>query len=689
MKRIAIVGGGPGGLFTALLLRQKCADQPEITLFEATARLGGKVLTKRFGAVPVLYEAGAAELYQYGSDPLRLLIKEILGLSVVPMAGQTVVLDGHILQSPADIERHYGQRTVEAIRQFDRMAHKARPFAGFYDGSLVEDNDHRLMGRTFASLLDDVPDEHARRYLRVLVHSDLAAEPHSITGLYGIDNYLMNDPRYCKLYSIEGGMEQLIDALAAEIDANVQLETSVWRIEKAGAGTYRVVSRRGSETRSEEFDAVVVALPHAWLPNITWGGDRLEAAIAAHLAHYDFPAHYLRISMLFREPFWRERIDGSYFMIDAFGGCCVYDEGARHDTGTYGVLAWLLAGNHAFAASNLGDEQLIDKALESLPAELARGRELFVEGHVHRWIGSVSARPGGRRIVDAGKRHQPESVEHPGLFLVGDYMFDTSINGALDSADYASDLVVDALNIPQVMVDSDYFDRYVGGEEYAETYDQRFDARCVAGLIKAAWGASPPYRLLDAGSACGLTLRAFETLGIDAWGIENNPFIHAQTPKRWKKKNLLCSVHELPFEDDAFDFVFETCLAYVPETYLDRAVQELRRVARCGVVLGSAVQEMPSELVEQYHLYYGVATLLTLEQWAERFRRHGFVPAIGDALAAARVWATRTQAHGGRHPYPSAKAMSLCFFTKLTVPQILSMPAPSSRPSVAASRALL
>jgi predicted NAD/FAD-binding protein len=32
-----------------------------VTLFEATARLGGKILTKRFDTIPAIYEAGVAE----------------------------------------------------------------------------------------------------------------------------------------------------------------------------------------------------------------------------------------------------------------------------------------------------------------------------------------------------------------------------------------------------------------------------------------------------------------------------------------------------------------------------------------------------------------------------------------------------------------------------------------------------
>ncbi len=40
---VGIVGGGPGGLMTAYAL-QKLADKPiQITLFEASHRLGGKI----------------------------------------------------------------------------------------------------------------------------------------------------------------------------------------------------------------------------------------------------------------------------------------------------------------------------------------------------------------------------------------------------------------------------------------------------------------------------------------------------------------------------------------------------------------------------------------------------------------------------------------------------------------------
>jgi len=53
LPRIAIVGGGPGGLLTAFFLQRMTNRPLRMTLFEASRRLGGKVLTPSFRAAPV------------------------------------------------------------------------------------------------------------------------------------------------------------------------------------------------------------------------------------------------------------------------------------------------------------------------------------------------------------------------------------------------------------------------------------------------------------------------------------------------------------------------------------------------------------------------------------------------------------------------------------------------------------
>jgi predicted NAD/FAD-dependent oxidoreductase len=450
MKRIAIVGGGPGGLFSAFLLEQKSGKKLDITLYEAAGRMGGKILTKRFHSAPVLYEAGVAELYRYGDDPLWLLLTRLLGLSVVNMSGNMVVFEGRILRNDADIKRHFGKDTARALRKFHRRGRTARPFSQFYDGGWPADNRHPWMKCTLTDLLAKVPDDVARRFIEVVIHSDLATEPHLTHGLYGIDNYLINESDYCQLYSIEGGVERLITSLAQRVSARVMLNARVDGIEKTGGGAYRICFDQGGRTESNDFDAVAVALPVYSLQRLAWGGKLLRTAVQNHTVRYDHPAHYLRISALFQEPFWRGTFNDSYFIHDAFGGCCVYDESARYDASSYGVLSWLLGGSDALAMNNCSDEMLIAKALDSIPPPITHSappRLGFIEGSVDRWIGTVNGMPGGRPIEGSRKRHYLEPKEHRGLILVGDYLFDSTINGAFDSADIATNMLLDHLGV--------------------------------------------------------------------------------------------------------------------------------------------------------------------------------------------------------------------------------------------------
>src|ERR1700738_2823306 len=87
MLDLAIVGGGPGGLMSAWYLKRKLGELCRVTILEASDRLGGKILTRKFDSAPATYEAGVAEIYDYsmtGPDPLRELIQDF-GLLAVAM----------------------------------------------------------------------------------------------------------------------------------------------------------------------------------------------------------------------------------------------------------------------------------------------------------------------------------------------------------------------------------------------------------------------------------------------------------------------------------------------------------------------------------------------------------------------------------------------------------------------------
>lgn len=680
--RVGIVGGGPGGLITAYFLEKRSPVGLQIKIFEQSDRIGGKILTRRFDRAPVPYEAGAAEIYGYAQtkpDPLHNLIRE-LGLGTIDMAGQAVVLDGHILASPEEIERHLGRKALHEIRRFHAETRRHISPIQYYNSGWPDENEHPLAGKSFQSLIERVRSRQARRYLKVAVHSDLATEPPRTSALFGAHNVLMEHPDYVRLYGIEGGMERLPEALSRAISAELATGCRATMVRKGEDGKYRVGWECAGGSGVDDFDALVVALPNCWLPAIEWGGRRLDRVMAEHNLYYDGAAHYLRICLLFREPFWRAAIPGSFFQLDRFGGCCVYDEGSRLELGGHGVLSWLLAGSEALLRSNLVDDELVRQALASLPQALAFGRELLIEGKVHRWVGAVGAPRVEHRIKGARARHLPDAKEHPGLFVVGDYLFDDTINGVLDSADIASRMVLRQLRVParpftllkpraeqeaSSQLKKSYFKYYDGKKGYDRAFEEYFDHEVIVKSIKAVWGAEPPYRLLDSGSANGLSIRAFAKSGVEAWGIENNAYIHKRTPAKLRPRNIFGDVRNMPFDDGLFDFVYDTTLCYVPEASVDRAIQELRRVARRGVIFGAITSDISAAVAaDEADVADGVQIWNSLPQWAERFLRNGFRLAILDGETLRKVRKLERRSNGGESWYADRDALRYAFFTK-------------------------
>lgn len=409
-------------------------------------------MTPQFDSAPVRYEAGAAEFYDYSNcgagsgagcadDALKELIAE-LGLSVSPMGGQSVVMGERWLANLDDIESHFGLRVRQSLETFHGQARDRLSPWEFYCSGGMEATPVDRPGRSFESYLRQSIHGPQRKIVENLIHSDLATEPSATSVEYGLQNYLMNDPAYMRLYAIDGGNEQLIDRLRDRVAATFRLNEPVQEILPGAHGRFRVRSRPDGEPRESEYDFVIVAVPHDALGGIRFGGARLSVAMAAHRDRYDHPAHYLRITILFRRPFWRGIMVDSYCMLDRFGGCCLYDESSRSIEPGWGVLGWLLAGEQARQSAVVPDDVLIGQALDSLPRRLGNARKWFLEGRVHRWIGAVNAIPGGVAPRSLDRRHQVDPEVHSRLFVVGDYLFDATLNGVLDSADYVSDWVV-------------------------------------------------------------------------------------------------------------------------------------------------------------------------------------------------------------------------------------------------------
>ena len=680
MIDLAIIGGGPGGLMSAWYLKKKLGALCRVKIYEASDRLGGKIVSRTFDTAPAMYEAGVAEIYDYsmtGPDPLRDLIQHF-GLQTIPMDAAQVQLDGELLDDVPGMRRKYGAETAKAIEDFRALCSTMVSPAEYYEGVGAHDNDHPWAFVSAEEVLDrEVRDPVAKRFFKVMARSDIATESHNTNGLNALKNYVMDLDDYIGLYSIQNGNEQLIHSLRSEIDAEIHLNHRVLQVGKADSGRYAVSMMNGKGPVTKEFDLVLVCLPHSWLATMRWDGELLRHSMVKHTAYFDRPAHYLGVSILFDEPFWGDKVPGAWWMSEAFGGCCVYVEGARHDVGRHGVLNWLIAGSDALAFANLSDQELIDAALKSLPASFGNGRKHFMEGKIHRWLSSVNAIPGGLPVRDVMTNHHPEPKEHPGIVVVGDYLFDSTLNGLLDSSDTATDIILtqmmrlryergDSGNVPSDKIDRAYFDNYRNAGPYAEVWSQFTDPAYLMELIRIVWNRKKDYKLLIAGSASGELVGALRDLGVDAWGIESNRYIHGKTPKALRKYNKLGSVAKLPFKDNSFDFVFETSLCHLSDRQAVRAVRELHRVAKTGFMFGSVTSDMAPALIDRYDLLRGVRKLGTWWEWSELFFSNGFDLSMHRHDCTDEVWAATLAAKKGPGDwYADADSLRYSFFDKV------------------------
>jgi SAM-dependent methyltransferase len=289
----------------------------------------------------------------------------------------------------------------------------------------------------------------------------------------------------------------------------------------------------------------------------------------------------------------------------------------------------------------------------------------------------VNAIPGGMPARDVMTNHRPDPKQHPGLVVVGDYLFDSTLNGLLDSSDAATDIIVTEMmrlrrargqgaTSASDKIDRAYFANYRGLGPYSEAWSRFTDPAYLTDLIKIVWNRAKGYKLLVAGSASGELVGALRARGIDAWGIENNRAIHARTPNELKKFNKLGSIVDMPFRDGEFDFVFETSLCHVAEKRVAGAIRELNRVVETGVVFGSVTSDMAPDLIDRYDLLRGVRKLGTWWEWSELFFGNGFDLSMHRRDTTDALWAATLAANKGPGQwYADSESLRYSFFDKV------------------------
>lgn len=439
--RVGIIGGGPGGLFTAYMLQRKCGASCAVTMFEASARVGGMLDTRCFGRSGQRYEAGIAEVYVYPGmrdDPLPGVLHD-LNIRTVPMSGHSVVFEGRVVRCQTDLRTVLGEKAGSAVRDHLASAAEHLPVERWRATSGRIAGSNSTLRRTYSAMLREVRDAAARRFLRAVTHADLAAEPHNVDAATAIDNAVMNLPGYVDFHLVPDGMSSIAERLLERTDARIERLAQVVRVDTRPDGRYRTHFLREGREHVAEFDAIVAALPMLSLSAIDWRGEVLEPAMAAHIARFDVPGHYLRVTLLFDRPHCGDRIREHVVTCDSFGGSAVYDESLRFGN-CAAVLGVLIAGNHALALSNDDDGAIVRHVLGALPEQVLPDPDAkLVEARVHRRAGLVCARP-GRDCTDAISDYQP-APQLPRFLVVGNYQLDATLNGVCTSASLVTEML--------------------------------------------------------------------------------------------------------------------------------------------------------------------------------------------------------------------------------------------------------
>jgi protoporphyrinogen/coproporphyrinogen III oxidase len=269
--RVAIVGGGLTGLATAWHLR----DDVEVTLFEASDRLGGEIRTVDFAGAPT--DLGADAFLARQPEAERLVRAVGLGDDLVAPAASQVHLwvggelrplpQGTVLGAPTDLAAVARSGVLSSGGLARAAIEPLLPRRRVVGDRSVAD----LVGERFGPEVVDVlvepllsgvyagaTDRLSAQAAAPSIWAAAGAERSLTAGLRAHRRRTAGDTRPVFL-TVRGGLRRLVDALAAPLAGRIQLGTAAVAVAPAADG-WEVTTDAGATVAA---DHVVLAVPAA------------------------------------------------------------------------------------------------------------------------------------------------------------------------------------------------------------------------------------------------------------------------------------------------------------------------------------------------------------------------------------------------------------------------------------------
>jgi oxygen-dependent protoporphyrinogen oxidase len=280
VTRLAVVGGGVSGLAAAYRLRRELGESAEITVFEASPALGGKLrtidlagrrydvgaeafLARRPEMTALVREVGLGELLVH---PTKARAKIHAGGSVLGLPGGTMMGIPASADAVAGVLSEQGRRAVEAESGLPPLVLPAHdvPFGALlrerFGDELVDRLVDPLLGGVYAGGADGL----GLRAVMPGLASALAAGATSLTEAAA--SLMPASPSTAPVFgTIAGGLGTLIDKLAELAEAEIRLGTTVRSLSR-NAGGWRLELGAAAPAHAPadspfDVDAVILAVP--------------------------------------------------------------------------------------------------------------------------------------------------------------------------------------------------------------------------------------------------------------------------------------------------------------------------------------------------------------------------------------------------------------------------------------------
>ncbi|MFI7280905.1 protoporphyrinogen oxidase [Micromonospora chersina] len=459
--RVAIVGGGITGLAAAVRLRDRAPAGTEITVYEQSGRLGGKLRTGELAGGPV--EFGAESFLMRdpaGGESAAVTLIRRLGLAasiVHPTVGQAALLvdgglrpvpGGTLVGVPGDLDRVAAVAQPAAAADRDGGAPLLPPDADVSVGALVRDRlGDEVVDRLVDPMLGGVYAGRADDLSLVTTMPALARAArveHTLVGaVRAAQAAAPRAPGAPVFGTLAGGLSTLVEAAARESGATIRRDAAVRELHPTPTG-WRLTVGPTRDPQFVEADAVLLAVPARPAARLL-AGPAPEVATAVGGLDY---ASVALVTMALPEP---ELPELSGFLVPATEGLLI--KASTFFTTKWGhlrrpdglALVRASVGRYGDETSlQLTDDDMVATVHRELSKVLGTPLPTPVARHVQRWGGALPQYTPGHLGRVAAARTALRAA-HPTLALAGAGYDGVGIPVCVRSGETAAEEIITAL----------------------------------------------------------------------------------------------------------------------------------------------------------------------------------------------------------------------------------------------------